>query len=297
MRTITISRYSDLTSREWSRVIASAKRQVNRITEERCEIGLGRKFRGNQPYGWQIALRVYVSRKRKRVARSKRIPRHFHIRLRQRNGRYKIVRIRSDVDSRSDFIPTGGIARLGARRKATAGSLIRWRSSGTTKWGFLTVAHLLDNTSLKTTFVSVASKVFVCRLLRKAPVHSNLDVAIVEVRSVRGGEDIDDALIECNLMGTTRLTSVELLTTAQVERAVSARRNGRTFPPGKSHAFKCEEFFPDGFLLGGRRLDHCIRVRQSTANVFKQGTSGSFLARWNDRRLRPSWWSQFRWLP
>jgi hypothetical protein len=40
--------------------------------------------------------------------------------------------------------------------------------------------------------------------------------------------------------------------------------------------FQAEETFPEGLTVGGRRLQHCIRVRQQTAGVFRPGTSGSY---------------------
>ena len=259
-------------SREWSRVADSARRQVKQITGKDCDIGIGRKFRSGRPYGWQVAIRVYLPRKRKQVAESKLIPSHFQIRL-KRGKRFVLLKIRSDVDSRSDFRPTASVVRLGSRRFA-AGALLRWLEDAEICWGFLTVAHEFDGTSR--TFAAVrasSTQVFDCRLLDVAPENRNLDAAIMQIKGQP--QEIVDDLIDAGLIDDPNPPPVSLQRVSAVKTAAIEHRSGRTYPPGASWRFKGEEVFPNGFLLGNRRLDDCIRVGQSQHGVFKAGTSGS----------------------
>ncbi len=272
MQTLSVTKYDQLSEREWARVADTARLHVLEITGKDCDIGIGRKFRGGKPYGWQISLRVYLPRKRKRVAKSKQIPARFQIRL-KRGKRFVLVEIRSDVDSRSDFVPTGATVKLGSRIFSTGG-LLRWREDGQTQWGFLTVAHEFDASSRRRTRVRVSeTEVFDCELLFTASSNRNLDSAVMKI--LGDAPQIVEDLIDAGLIEHADPLPVSLLRTGEVKRAAIERKRGRTYPPGGSHPFIGEDVFPNGFLLGQRRLDDCIRVGQQDRNVFAPGTSGA----------------------
>jgi hypothetical protein len=276
MKTVSITRYSQLTRQQWLRVVRTAKRQIRERTSQDCDIGLGRKFRNDRPYGWQIALRIYLPKKRKRVARSRLIPRHLEIRLKRNDGKFDLLRIRTDVESRSRFLPTGFNVKLSDRGRATTGVLFRWSDPGEpARWGLVTVAHLFDGTRRRTTSVRLDNRTRLsCRRLRTASRRSGLDAAALQI--VGDAAETESLLIGCGLISDRRSAAIRPLTTRQVQQAAVGHRRGRTFPPGASHVFTGEEIFPDGFRLGERSLDSCVRVSQSTDDVFQKGTSGSY---------------------
>lgn len=274
MRTVTIQRYSQLSDEQWRRVTKSAKRQVRNLTGKSTEIGIGRKYANGNPLGRRVAIRVYVPRKRQRVSSAKRIPGHFRIRLRRRDGRYDLLKIRSDVDSLADYVPTSARVRLGTRT-ATTGLLLRWNDAkGSVSWGFATVGHLFDDTSRRIASVRVHSTTkFQCRLIKNAPRRKRVDVAILRI--VGSHKEIVRKLMDCDLIGKSNPSSIKPLSVRQVHRAAIGRRRGRSVSPDGDRVFLGEEVFPDGFLLGTRRLDDCIRVAQARSDTFKQGTSGA----------------------
>jgi hypothetical protein len=276
MQTLTIQRYGDLNQAQWRRVIRTAKRRVRQLTGQDCEIGLGRKYRGGRPCGWQIALRVYLPRKRTRVTPAKRIPNPFQIRLRGRDGRYVLLRIRSDVESLADFVPTCGRVRLG-RRQAAAGFVLQWFDhQDRRQWGLATVAHLFDTTRRRLVSVRLdASTRFRCRLLADAPPRSGLDLAILQIIDPPP-QHVAETLLERGVIERDPPAAVRLMPTRQVHRAALGHRRGRTFFPAGSAAFVGEEVFPDGFRLGKRRVDDCIRVVGAEPGAFSEGTSGAY---------------------
>ena len=274
MRTVTIQRYSQLSDEQWRRIAKSAKRHVRKLTGEAIEIGIGRKYANGKPSGRRVAIRVYVPRKRKRVSRTKRIPECFRIKLKRADGKFDLVRIRSDVDSLADYVPTSATVRLGARTAAT-GLLLRWRdANGSVGWGFATVGHLFDGTSRRVASVRVHSTTkFQCRLVKNAPKRKHFDLAVLRI--VGRQAEIEGKLKDCDLISTSNPPAIALMSVRQVHRAATDRRRGRTVSPHGDRAFTGEEVFPDGFLLGTRRLDDCIRVGQARSDTFKQGTSGA----------------------
>ena len=182
MKTTTIQRYSELSGDQWRRIAVSAKRHVRKLTGKSCEVGVGRKYRNGKPCGWQIALRIYLPTKRKRVAQSQRIPDHFHIRLRRTDGSYQLIRIRSDVESLRDYVPTKAKVRSGSGA-AASGFLIKWNARNNQRcWGFANVGHLFDNTSRRSASVRVdASTKFQCRRIKTAPQRERADIALLQI--------------------------------------------------------------------------------------------------------------------
>jgi hypothetical protein len=274
MRTVTIQRYNQLSGEQWRRVTRSVKRQVRNLTGKPVEIGIGRKYANGIPFGRRVAIRVYVPRKRQRVSSAKRIPGLFRIRLKRPDGKYDLLKIRSDVDSLADYVPTSARVRLGTRT-ATTGLLLRWNDAkGAVKWGFATVGHLFDDTSRRVASVRVHSTAkFQCRLFKNAPKRKRVDVAVLRIVGSR--KEIERKLQDCDLISKSNLSVIKLMRVRQVHRAAIDRRRGRTVSPDGDQVFTGEEVFPDGFLLGTRRLDDCIRVAQARNDTFKQGTSGA----------------------
>ncbi|QDV47253.1 hypothetical protein Enr13x_71620 [Stieleria neptunia] len=274
MPAVTIKRYDELTQDQWRRVVATAKRHVKAITGQSSEIGIGRKYTGGKPFGWQLAIRVYLPRKRRRVAKARRIPPHFQIRLKRSDGKFDLLVIRSDVESLADYVPTGGSVKLGTH-DAAGGFLLRWNGfDGQTEWGFATVGHLFDDTSLRVGSIRVNSTTrFQCRRFKAAAKREHIDLAVMVI--VGEQQQIEAKLKRCNLIQTNNPPAVDLMSIRQVHRAAMQHRRGRTLPPGESQAFTGEEVFPDGFRLGSRILDDCIRVGRSADDTFRQGTSGS----------------------
>lgn len=274
MQTVTIHRYDQLTDAQWRRIATSAKRQVLAITGQISEIGIGKKYRDGRPSGHKVALRVYLQEKRKRVAKAKRIPAHFSIRLRRDDQKYELIRIRSDVESLGDYIPTGAVVSLG-RRAAVAGFLLRWQDiDAATCWGFATVGHLFDGTSLRSATVRVSSSVkFQCRQFKSAPLRKHSDLALMEF--IGRQDEIESKLIDGKLINARNQPGIKLMTVREVHKAAAEQRRGRTFSPEGDQSFIGEEVFPNGFLLGARRLSDCIRVGRSPTDTFRPGTSGS----------------------
>ncbi|MCS7471614.1 hypothetical protein NZK35_33620 [Stieleria sp. ICT_E10.1] len=274
MPAVTIKRYDELTPDQWRRVVATAKRHVKAITGQSSEIGIGRKYRGGKPFGWQLAIRVYLPRKRQRVAPAQRVPPHFQIRLKRSDGKFDLLVIRSDVESLGDYVPTGASVKL-ETRDATSGFLLRWNGiDGQTEWGFATVGHLYDDTSLRTASIRVNSTTtFQCRRFKAAARGEHIDLAVMVI--VGKPTEIEEKLIRCELITNNNPPPIDLMSVRQVHRAAMRHRRGRTLPPGDEQAFTGEEVFPDGFRLGSRILDDCIRVGRSADDTFRQGTSGS----------------------
>ena len=274
MPAVTIKRYDELTPDQWRRVVATAKRHVKTITGQSSEIVIGRKYSDGKPFGWQLALRVYLPRKRQRVAKAKRVPTHFQIRLKRSDGKFDLLVIRSDVESLGDYVPTSGSAKLGTR-DAASGFLLRWNGiEGDIKWGFATVGHLYDDTSLRTGSIRInATTTFQCRRIKTAARGEHIDLAVMVIVGESG--EIEEKLIRCELIKNNDPPPIDLMSVRQVHRAAMRHRRGRTFPPGDEQAFTGEEVFPDGFRLGSRILDDCIRVGRSADDTFRQGTSGS----------------------
>lgn len=274
MRTVTIQRYSELTDQQWKRVVASLKHQIRKITSQSSEIGIGRKYSAGKPSGWQVAIRVYLPQKRKRVSKTKQIPEHFLVRLRRDDGNYDLLKIRSDVESLSDYIPTSARVKLAGRR-AVSGFLLRWKTaSGSVQWGFATVGHLFDRSSLRVASIRINSTTkFQCRHQASPSRGKHSDLAVLRI--VGDLEEVQQKLMDCNLIHSADPPAIALMSVRQVHRATTDHSRGRTFSPRGVERFIGEEVFPDGFLLGTRRLNDCIRVGQSPISTFQQGTSGS----------------------
>ena len=279
MQRITIKQYDDLTYDQWKRVVRSVKRQTQRIIGASCEIGIGRKITDGQPTTCQVAARVYLPNKRQRVAASHRVPQQFSVRLRRPDKKYDLVTLRSDVESLADFVPTSARVRSG-RRNAAAGFLLRWMRDGDqgvrdTQWGFLTAGHVFDGSDRQAVTVRVnTSTRFECRRW-KAPGQGKRSDIIV-LRIVEDRNQIETKLVHCGLITKTNPQAIRFLTTAEVHRAAGRHRHGRTFFPGGDAVFVGEEVFPDGFRLGTRKLDDCVRVAQSPKGTFARGTSGAY---------------------
>lgn len=274
MRTVTIQRYSELTDQQWKHVVASLKRQVRKITGQSSEIGIGRKYSDGKPSGWQVAIRVYLPQKRQRVSRAKQIPGHFHVKLRRADGKYDLLTIRSDVESLSDYLPTSAKVKLG-RGRATSGFLLRWSPArGSVKWGFATVAHLFDQSSLRITSVRVDSTTkFQCRLAARSSARQRSDFSVLEIVGTQS--EIEQKLLGCDLISTVNPPAITLMSVRQVHRSATDHQRGRSYTSDGDQRFVGEEIFPDGFRIGTRRLDDCIRVGQASAGTFQPGTSGA----------------------
>ncbi|WP_182867891.1 hypothetical protein [Stieleria mannarensis] len=274
MSAVTIKRYDQLNADQWRRVAVTAKRHVKRITGQSSEIGIGQKYTAGRPTGRQLAIRVYLPQKCRRVAKTKRVPAHFEIRLKRSDGKFDRLRIRSDVESLGDYVPTGADVKLDDRT-ATTGFLLRWKTDdGEVRWGLATVAHLFDQTRLRIVSVRMNPTVTLrCRRLKTPPKREHLDLAVLEIVGDR--EEIEDKLRRCGLIESIDPPAIPLMSVRQVHRAVMGHRRGRTYPPDGDHAFTGEEVFPDGFQLGSRILDDCVRVGRCDVDTFCQGTSGS----------------------
>ncbi|WP_417375655.1 hypothetical protein [Gimesia maris] len=273
MKTISVHRYSDLKKWQWLRVISTIKKQVKEIAGEDCYVGIGRKYRQDKAYGWQIAARIYLQRKRKRVTAKKRIPPSFHVRLQRNDGGYDTIKIRSDVESA--FNQTG---RRIALLNATTGYLVRWIDENNfRRWGFITVAHIFDDTQIRSVSIQISNSVRVdCQVRAVSGAQSGIDAAILEIRQQQGGGHPETALHSAGLITNTNPPKISTLTTPQIQSLSLSRSNGCTYPPVRKFNFECEnEQFPYGVPLGRRTLQNCIVVRQENADVFKVGTSGS----------------------
>lgn len=276
MQTLTIDRYDDLTADQWRRVAATARKQVRRITGRSSEIGIGRKYRDGRPTDCNLAIRVYLPRKSSRVPRSERIPRSFHIRLRCRDGRYTQLRLQSDVESLVDYVPTVGRVDLDDRT-ATCGFLLRWTDRrGAKRWGFATVGHLFDRLSLRAATVRIGSVLFRCQKFRSPPHRDRNDLCLL---AIRGRPDwIENRLGDAGVVSSTLASGVDLMSVADVHAAAINQRRGRAIAFHGREDFVGEEVFPNGFRLGTRRLDDCIRVSCHNENAFRPGSSGAV---WN----------------
>ncbi|QEF96617.1 hypothetical protein Mal15_06450 [Stieleria maiorica] len=274
MSAVTIKRYDQLSADQWRRVAVTAKRHVKQITGQSCEIGIGRKYSAGKPAGRQLAIRVYLPKKRRRVARAKQVPAHFKIRLKRSDGKFDRLRIRSDVESLGDYVPTGARVNVG-RYSATAGFLLRWKhDDGEIRWGLATVGHLFDQTRLRIVSVRVNPTVtFRCRRLKTPPKRNHIDLAVLEI--IGDQNETEAKLLRCGLIESVHPPAISLMSVRQVHRAVMGHRRGRTYPPDGDRDFVGEEVFPDGFQLGSRILEDCVRVGRSQIDTFRQGTSGS----------------------
>lgn len=277
MRPVPITKYLQLTEKEWRVVATQVKKQVLEITGKECEIGLGRKYRNDRPYGWQIAIRVYLPVKRKRVAEAKLVPPHFILVLPGKGE----IRVRSDVDSLSKLVPTAAkVTRSGA--VASTGVLVRWTDNRERHWGFLTVAHFFDETRRRNAEVRLGSSAnsrFSCQ--RKRTADEPLDVVLLEIKG--DTDEVEAKLIANDLICCTNPEELSVLSPKAVRRATSSHKAGRTFPQSGSRTFKGEEVLLDGFPIKDRRLDDCIRVvHNGRRKVFDEGTSGAHWRYGND---------------
>jgi hypothetical protein len=273
MRTLTLTRYTDLTPDQWRRVAATTRRHVRRVCGVRCEVGIGRKWSSGRPRGNGVAIRVYLPDKQPRVPASCRVPDEFSIRLRRNDGRYELLQIPSDVDSLADLVPTAGSVALN-NQSATTALVLRWVDHRRAiRWGFVTVAHLFDRRAPRAVSVRVRSTVFRCRRLRPPPRSDRNDVCILAVNGP--GDRVEARLIDSGVLSPEGNRPVDLMSVRQVHRSVMNQEVGRTVSVDGSGRIVGEEVFPDGFRLGTRRVDDCVRVSAATENTFRPGTSGA----------------------
>ncbi|MEM0924947.1 MAG: hypothetical protein AAGJ83_02825 [Planctomycetota bacterium] len=272
MRTLTISKYSDLTDEQWRRVAATAVRRVKQITGERCQIGIGPKYTRGRSTS-RLSVRVYLDRKLDRVAVRKRLPEHFRLRLRRPDGRYDVIHIATDVEPLTDFVPTG--ARVRHRDgEATTGLLVRWIEADEVGWGFLVPAHFFAGTRLCSVTVRAdRSTRFLCRRRATARKRDRVDVAVLQIRGKR--DEIESKLMATEWIKSLAPRGLKFVSTRVVHRNAVRQRRGTTFAVKWNRAFTAEEVFPNGFRLGERLLDDCIRVGRARKETFRPGTSGS----------------------
>ena len=272
MRTLTISRYSDLSDDQSRRVAARAERRVKQITGKRCQIGIGPKYTGGRSTP-QLSVRVYLDQKLDRVAESRRLPDDFQIRLRRLDGRYDVVRIATDVEPLTDFVPTGVRAKH-RDGEATTGWLVRWIEEDEVGWGFLVPAHFFAGTRLRNVTVRAdRSTRFLCRRRATAQKRDRVDVAVVQIRGRQ--DEIETKLMATEWIDSLAPRRLKFASTRVVHRNAVRQRRGTMFAVKWNRAFTAEEIFPNGFRLGGRILDDCIRVGQARRETFRPGTSGS----------------------
>ncbi len=246
---------------------------MRRVCGVRCEVGIGRKWSSGRPRDNDIAIRVYLPNKKPRVPASGRVPDVFSIRLCRDDGGYDLLRIRSDVDSLADLVPTAGRVALN-EPSATTAFILRWVDRRQAmRWGFATVAHLFARGAPRAVSVRVGSTMFRCRRLRPPPRGDRNDVCIL---AVNGPSDrVEARLIDCGVLPPEGNRPVDPMSVREVHWSAMNQEVGRTYSVDGSERIVGEEVFPDGFRLGTRRVDDCVRVSAATEGSFRPGTSGA----------------------
>lgn len=274
MRTITIEHYDQLSRDQWRRLATTAKRHMVERTGQPCEIGIGRKVTDGQTTDCSTAVRVYLPHKRPRVPVRLRVPQPFEIRLRRKDGRYELVRVTSDVESLSAFVPTSLTVKAGGQQ-ATAGLIVRWMDSrADPHWGFATVAHLFDTKPRRAATIRFNSRLrFRCRLHRTASRRTRNDLCVLRI--VGDADETRKTLIDHGLINAQQTRPSDWLSVDEVHRCAISHTRGNACTPWSQFPCVGEEVFPNGFRIGTRRLDDCIRVGGAPPDSFQRGTSGS----------------------
>lgn len=287
---------------QWSRIANSIRRNCQHTTGQDCQVAIGIKETGGQLQPGFPVARIYLPKKRGRVSQNRRLADEIEVRLKTKPGSYQRICLGIDVDclasfeanakrrhsSQSNSVGNNGLgdANLTVRTDSPvrADGIVQWLDdAGQRHWGIITVAHLFDQIRQRTLSIRLAPRLRVrCQRLIKGSKRSGYDVAILWIR--QPSAMILDRLEQWTCQANDNRAGLEFsqcdllappLSTAALIQAIDERISGKTFGTSPAAPFTPTEFFPNGVVVSGRKLAHCVKVHGQRRNVFPPGTSGA----------------------